>query len=551
MCDIEKICGSVYADSETTELLEGAKLIRLPNVGKGAYIELKSHLSENGAALYTENELDGNAFSTFTYENCRYTVYFTPCDGDVRIVSEPLRALPAKDETKYESVASPLLTQLKLTYINVDCGMSYLIRLSDGRMVLIDGGYDDYEESERLYDHIKEQNVLPDRPVIAAWFFTHPHSDHVRAFIKLCEDHSDDVILERVIYNFASSEIYTSPFPKEQGEFLAAVASLTKTEKIIARSGDVFRFADATFTVLAVCEDLCPDETENINNSSIVFMMELCGRKVLWLGDGLQKISNIVTSRYSKETIKCDYLQVGHHGYRGGSPLLYETADPSVLLWPCPDFRYQSISLWSCNDFIRTSENVKNIYISGHADSVTNMATGETSYMEDVSLPYMVDIDNASRIVDLGFDSATAAATELVPTAFSFGKDGDGRYVEMSTGGKSIPGLIHGFLLDKAEKVRVKIGAKRIGKDGVFCIMANNPTPTEEDENTVFCASTDGEKHEYDVVIDRKSAAVSLYTDGSLTETRKFEKAESAGIFFVLENAKIRLYSLSAEKEQI
>ena len=69
MCDIEKICGSVYADSETTELLEGAKLIRLPNVGKGAYIELKSHLSENGAALYTENELDGNAFSTFTYEN--------------------------------------------------------------------------------------------------------------------------------------------------------------------------------------------------------------------------------------------------------------------------------------------------------------------------------------------------------------------------------------------------------------------------------------------------------------------------------------------------
>ncbi len=55
---------------------------------------------------------------------------------------------------------SPLITQVKLPYFTVDCGMSYVIRLSDGRFVIIDGGYGEYDETEHLYGVLKKQNLL-------------------------------------------------------------------------------------------------------------------------------------------------------------------------------------------------------------------------------------------------------------------------------------------------------------------------------------------------------------------------------------------------------
>ena len=74
---------------------------------------------------------------------------------------------------------NPLLTQIKPTYFSVDCGMAYIIRLSDGRFVLIDAMYGEYDEMDRVYDLLCEQNLLNDIPTIAMWFFTHPHDDHV------------------------------------------------------------------------------------------------------------------------------------------------------------------------------------------------------------------------------------------------------------------------------------------------------------------------------------------------------------------------------------
>lgn len=530
-----------------TALAENAVLYRVPDGGKTAFDTLYGRLLASGASLYTGNTVDGNVFVTLSAAGEKYTLYHTFCDGAVRFVTEPLRALPPRAcDNTYQAVTSPLLTQLKLAYIKADCGMSYLLRLCDGRFVVIDGGYTDYEETERLLDHLREQNVLAGKPVVAAWFFTHPHDDHIGTFVDFCEKYPEEVIVERAVYNFAEPALNpTCPVPSLEA-FRKVQAAKTDTAFLIARAGEVFHLADAVFTVLATCDDYAPGTVRNCNDTSLIMRNDFHGRTVLWLGDGMKAEADIVTARYTEKTLRCEFLQVGHHGYDGGSPTLYVEADPRVLLWPCPDFWYPSIRLWASNDFIRTSPHVRHIFLSGHGDSVTDMTkdAAETVYLPDYGLPYALDLAGTRRVVDLDFESATGGSTGFVPTRFAFGEDENGRYVSMTADGKSVPGLLRGIRLAKAQTVAVTL---TMACEGAVGVMANNLTATVEKPETVFAALADKVVHTYTLVIDRANASVSLAVDGGKPETKTFDRIEDAGLFLVLENAAVRLYALSAE----
>ena len=62
--------------------------------------------------------------------------------------------------------------------------MGYIVRLSDGRFVVIDGGMAEYDEIEHFFETLNSQNELESVPVIALWFITHPHFDHFNFFVK-------------------------------------------------------------------------------------------------------------------------------------------------------------------------------------------------------------------------------------------------------------------------------------------------------------------------------------------------------------------------------
>ena len=94
-------------------------------------------------------------------------------------------------------VVKPQITQIHLE----DFGMSYAIRLSDGRYIVIDGGREFEPDAQRLYNCLKEGSPF-DTPVIAAWIFTHPHSDHFHCFIKFFDMYQGKVDIERFLYYF-------------------------------------------------------------------------------------------------------------------------------------------------------------------------------------------------------------------------------------------------------------------------------------------------------------------------------------------------------------
>ncbi|MBO7177290.1 MAG: MBL fold metallo-hydrolase, partial [Clostridia bacterium] len=96
---------------------------------------------------------------------------------------------------------TPLLTQSRTSYFSVDCGMSYIMRTADGKFVLIDSNWGEYDEPEHLLELLNAQNVNGGKPVIAAWFITHAHPDHYLGFVRLCERHAAEFIVEKIIYN--------------------------------------------------------------------------------------------------------------------------------------------------------------------------------------------------------------------------------------------------------------------------------------------------------------------------------------------------------------
>lgn len=264
---------------------------------------------------------------------------------------------------------TPLLTQFKTTYFSVDCGMCYLIRLSDGRFILIDSMYGEYDEVDHIYSLMKAQNESAQIPVIAAWFFTHPHDDHTGGFINMSHTHKDKIKVEKVIYSFPADMCEKT---HDHKGFLEAI-EIFGAETVTPHKGDILRFADAEFNVLFTEEDNSIRPL-NVNETSLTMKMKLGNYSVMWLGD-LQPVgSKIVMERYTAEDLKCDILQVGHHGYMGGSDALYRAVDPEILLWPIPEFRFLEMLHDEPNRYFIDPENhVRHIFVSGIEEATLDM----------------------------------------------------------------------------------------------------------------------------------------------------------------------------------
>jgi len=187
-------------------------------------------------------------------------------------------------QSRSHALMGPLVTQLRSPFCIYDCGMTYLIRASDGNFILIDSGAGEYEEAAHIWELIESQHAGDKKPVIAAWFITHPHLDHFGGFVKFMDAYGDRVQLKSLLYNWALPEM-TAP-SNDLTQFDRAVASLGKETLIITpRTGQRFVYADAVIDVLFACEDLYPAYISNLNDTSLVMRMEINGRRILWMGD--------------------------------------------------------------------------------------------------------------------------------------------------------------------------------------------------------------------------------------------------------------------------
>ncbi|MBR4309096.1 MAG: MBL fold metallo-hydrolase, partial [Oscillospiraceae bacterium] len=273
--------------------------------------------------------------------------------------------------------------------------MSYVIKTRGGKIIVIDGGYEtENGDAEYLLSFLQEITGKA-VPNVDAWFFTHPHEDHLGAFEGLAKRHAGEITVDTIYYNFPSSEQISKYAPTSTGNAVANVINIfeglvknlkrvdgtaVKTVEILARHENKckgsFTIDTVSIDVLMTCEDMFAAADSNTtlytgtletngkaytnktlkellyddfgNNISCVIRMTVGGKNVLFLGD-LAEPGGLVLKSYHDTnatsgskyfSLKSDMVQMAHHGQTGVPKSVYTAIAPDVCLWPAPDWVY-------------------------------------------------------------------------------------------------------------------------------------------------------------------------------------------------------------------
>ncbi len=220
---------------------------------------------------------------------------------------------------------------------------SFLITTEDGRIIAIDGGYQ--QETDHFLAYLKKLTGSG-RPRIDAWFLTHPHDDHCNNFFEIVEHRPDEVDIGVVYLNFPSKGFFEGTVGRDDSaaqtmEDFYRVLPLIADRVRILSGGDELDIGAAHIRVL-YSQDF---EFKGCNNASLVFRMDLGGKSALFTGDaGVEAGEKIVRLWGDSGVLDCDICQMAHHGQNGCDRPFYEAVKPEICLWPTPSW------LWTNNN---------------------------------------------------------------------------------------------------------------------------------------------------------------------------------------------------------
>ena len=331
---------SIFQGSGSTEI------IRYDETSADDFNAYRERLCGAGYSVYDARTIESNRFATLVIDALTVNLSWYAGTKTLRIIAEQRGPLcPLTDD--HEATCDTLLTGMKGETVVAAEGMGYIIRLDDGSFCIIDGGMGDpdHVDADKLMGILNAQKPEgTEKPVIAAWIFTHLHGDHVGVFNCFSLDHHDDVVIEKLIFNFPKEEeiaasdspymlddsIYRwNQFKKNLTDFYADVPVVK------VHSGNRFQVRNAHFDVLFALDDLYPHtilEGDGLNESSLLLKMTLEGQTFLWTGDLGFIAADLVAQEYG-ETLACDVLQMAHHGWNGTVDL-YSAANPTYALLP-------------------------------------------------------------------------------------------------------------------------------------------------------------------------------------------------------------------------
>ncbi len=335
-----------------------ADVIRVSGANEQAVFYYLSELESAGFTKLMENKLPSGIFYAYTDGTVKLSISFLISRAEMRIFYEPMPICPdfsAMGEKKYDKVT---LTQFctntsRAVVTSTASGMGYVLRLTDGRLIVIDGGFstsygDDYPDFKQLLWDLSDGQ----KPHVALWMLSHPHEDHFGALLKFTEEDMDlDAYMSTLVR-------VGSPYEGCAKDMAARVPNYD-AKNIPAHAGDIYDFGDVKLEFYTTCEE--PELYDNaplrdINNQSIIFAFLIGDQKVLFTGDayhGAEKFALDIAGGH----IKADICQIGHHGRTSHKDdLFYSFVSPKVALWPAcyaqidNDLEHRGSNTWLHSD---------------------------------------------------------------------------------------------------------------------------------------------------------------------------------------------------------
>ena len=374
------------------------------DVAEEAFVAYRAKLEGVGYKLYSENNISGNLFATYTNSSTMIHVYYVKNDNAVRIITgsnagEPYLPDAVDGPEQYTKITESKITQMTLDYASGNFGMCYIVTLEDGSFIVFDGGGSTGAiDHIRLYNLLNKINERPDgKIVIAAWIVTHGHWDHFKVFYNLCMTYGAQLKVERCIANIPDSTVYHNSnnpnFYMENGDYDKAAQAVGGIKLIKPYTGMKFWIRNAEIQVLYTHEALYPTLLHTFNDSTMVTKMKLAGQDIVWLGDVQSGGSRVMCNMYDEGVFKSDIVQVAHHGYDGATKEVYKRIDPAIALWPTDTGSYDkqtsgdTSGYMGVDSYLVRSLNVVDIFVAD-PDNIS------------ITLPYTPG-SNEYRIIDV------------------------------------------------------------------------------------------------------------------------------------------------------
>lgn len=317
-------------------------------------------LAQAGYVLYAQSDFNDNLFSTWISEKYIVTLSFLETRRELSILIEPMRDLPGlQSDNIYEDKNIQCKAILAPTsHTGRENGLCLIYQLCDGSYIIVDGGHGigfyPHEKTgfEETYDDNAEEiyqilyNLAPDKEniIIAAWFFTHPHWDHIGALGPFADMYGDKVTVEQVVLNHPNNKTIQEMWDISQANLLYvermqdAFAKFKDVKIIEAHAGQVFYIRNAVINILSTWEiqtqySVKYESVSAMNSASLILDVRIEDTRTIVLGDSGESSTAYLNKLYGR-WLKSDMVTVAHHGYTGANATLYENIDADIVLWP-------------------------------------------------------------------------------------------------------------------------------------------------------------------------------------------------------------------------
>lgn len=330
----------------------------------------------------------GNEFATFDIGDHLLNVSYAKHDSSLRLIlnknAEPTELFIKPTETK--KVCEPMLIMHGLAwkqagYTYYTYGMCYLLRLSDGRFIVIDGGFNRKKDADDLYALLQKYTVSG-KPTIAMWIITHAHVDHHGTFaMQFLTNYRNNVTVESVIFNPPGGDILTSPEGESvsgllNGQIVVAnAAKAYKAELVRPHVGDRYYVGDAVIDIVYTVDLQYPKQFNYYNTCSMMLSITIAGQRIMITGDASNEAFGNAVAMFGS-SLKSDMVQVAHHGGTSGVNASdaknmsagYTHMSPSVVLWPAADEGYASSSKSAFNKVLLALPTIKEVVVAHDRD---------------------------------------------------------------------------------------------------------------------------------------------------------------------------------------